>query len=64
MEVLPVLLLAFPPDALFTEPCVLLFVTVLPLAVPTEVPDVPGRIGYWILSLFGGLELIAKEVVG
>ena len=63
LEVPPVLLLVFPPDILFTEPCRLLFVTILPLGVPAEVPDVPRRVGYWTLLLFGGLELIAKEVV-
>lgn len=63
LEAPPALLLVFPPDALFTEPCALLFVTALPLGVPAEVPDVPGRVGYWTLSLFGGLELMAKEVV-
>lgn len=59
----PILILVFPPDVLFTEPYVLLFVTALPLAVPAEVPDIPGRVGYWTLSLFGGFELMTKEVV-
>ena len=45
------------------EPCALLFVTALPLEVPAEVPNVPGRVGYWTLLLFGCLELMAKEVV-
>ncbi len=63
LEVPPALLLAFPPDASFTEPCALLFVTALPLGVPAEVPDMPRRVGYWTLSLIGGLELMAQEVV-
>ena len=60
---LPILILVFPPDTLFTEPYVLLFITILLLAVPAKVPDVPRRVGYWILSLFRGFELIMKEVV-
>lgn len=62
-EVPPALLLAFPPDAPLTELCALLFVTALPVGVPAEVPDMPGRAGYWTLSLFRGLELMAKELV-
>ncbi len=59
----PALLLAFPPDILLTELCILLFVIVLLVGVPAKVLDIPRRIGYWILLLFRGLKLIAKELV-
>ena len=62
LEVPPILLLIFPPDALFAELYILLFVTALPLGVPAEILDMPGRVGYWILSLLRGLKLMAKEV--
>ena len=63
LEVPSALLLGRLPELSFTDPCALLFVTALPLGVPAEVPDVPGRVGYWTLSLLGGLELMAKEIV-
>lgn len=63
LEVPSALLLGCLPEALFTEPCALLFMTALPFGVPVEVPDVPGRAGYWTLPLLGGLdELMIKSV--
>ena len=46
LEVPSASLLGCLPEASFTEPCALLFVTALPLGVPAEVADVPGRAGF------------------
>jgi len=63
LEVPSALLLGRLPELSFTDPCALLFVTALPLGVPAEVPDVPGRAGYWILPLSGGLDELMVDKV-
>ncbi len=63
LEMPSALLLGRLPKLSFIDPCALLFVTALPLGVLAEVPDVPGRAGYWILSLLGGLDELMVDKV-
>ena len=63
LEMPSALLLGRLPELSFTNPCALLFVIALSLGVPAKILDVPGRAGYWILSLLGGLnELMVDKV--
>jgi len=63
LKVPSALLLGRLPKLSFTNPCALLFVTALSLRVPAKVPDVPGRAGYWILPLSGGLDELMVDKV-